>query len=94
MRLVRSLAVALASVAGWAQQPAEEILQTEATPKPGEICAGCNQPIDSLDKVYLMEGQRVAVHRGHCDDVVRAAPLPILARLRATNQPSAERWFG
>src|SRR2546425_5028295 len=65
-----------------AQGPASEILKTEVPPRPGEICIGCNRPIDASDKTYLVEGQRVPVHRANCDDTLRAAPMRFLASLK------------
>jgi hypothetical protein len=82
MKLVRTLALVLLAGVSFAQQPAEQILNTEVPARAGEICMACNRPIGAGDKCYLVEGQRVPVHRANCDDVVRANPLQFLAQLK------------
>ncbi len=68
------------------QQVPEELLTNgtvqQVPPKPGEICAVCDRPLHSGDVVYLVDGQRVAVHAGDCDAALRARPQKSLARLR------------
>ena len=81
MRLVWALAFSLLASISLAQQPAE-ILATEVPPRPGEICLGCNHPIGAGDKCYLVEGQRVPVHIGDCDNSLRADPLRFTALLK------------
>jgi hypothetical protein len=68
----------------WAQQPpvVDETFKTEVTPRRHEVCLGCLKAIGPGDKVYLVEGQRVPVHVGHCDDVVRADPQRFLSILK------------
>lgn len=59
------------------QAPAEEV-----APKPGEICLICNEPIGEGDTVYIVNGQRVPVHRGACDAKLRAELPRVVARLQ------------
>lgn len=53
----------------------------QAPPKPGEVCTVCEKPVKSGDLVYLVDGQRIAVHAGECDAALRAHPQRWLARL-------------
>jgi hypothetical protein len=82
MKLVRSLALPFLFGVCLAQEIPEQLLQTEVPPRAGEICLGCNHPIGADDKCYLVEGQRVPVHRAGCDDSLRASPLRYLASLK------------
>ncbi len=59
------------------QAPAEEV-----APKPGEICLICNEPVGEGDTVYIVNGQRVPVHRGACDAKLRAELPRVVARLQ------------
>ncbi|MBZ5515787.1 MAG: zinc ribbon domain-containing protein [Acidobacteriia bacterium] len=61
---------------------AEGILARQVQPKVGETCLVCNQPISSDGAVYLVDGQRVPVHRGACDDKLRTNPRIFLAKLK------------
>jgi hypothetical protein len=58
-------------------QPGQEVPS-----KSGEICMMCDQPIEKSDIVYLINGQRVPVHRGGCDTQFRANPQLTLAKLQ------------
>lgn len=61
--------------------------------RPGEICLVCNAPIQAADLVYVVRGQRIPVHQGHCNDELRARPQQWLARLLSSNttpQPPKE----
>ena len=51
-------------------------------PRAGETCIVCNKTVGAADRVYEVEGQRVPVHRGACDDAFRRAPEHYLARLK------------
>ena len=51
-------------------------------PRPGEICLVCNRPVGGDQLAYLVEGQRVAVHRGSCDSSFRSNPRRWLASLK------------
>jgi len=51
-------------------------------PRPGEICLVCNRPVEGDQLAYLVDGQRVAVHRGSCDSSFRSNPGRWLARLK------------
>lgn len=48
----------------------------------GEICLACGEPISKQDVTYLVDGQRVAVHKGVCLGVLAAAPAKWLAKLK------------
>ncbi len=61
---------------------AGQILTHRVTPKPGETCVVCNQPIAANDLVYLVGGQRVPVHRVNCDAQLHANPSKYLAKLK------------
>ena len=54
----------------------------QVQPRPGETCLVCNKPIGSEDMVYLIDGQRVPVHRVDCADSLRANPVRFLARMK------------
>jgi hypothetical protein len=62
--------------------PASQFFGERVQPKPGEICVVCNKPIGPEDLVYLVDGQRVPVHRGSCDAQLHADPTKYLARMR------------
>lgn len=61
---------------------ASQILARQVQPTPGETCVVCNKPIGPDDVVYLVDGQRVPVHRGDCDDRLHASPAKFLAKLK------------
>ena len=67
------------------QQVPEDLLTNgtvqRVPPKPGEVCTVCDRPLNSGDLVYLVDGQRVPVHAGDCDALLRAHPQKWLARL-------------
>jgi hypothetical protein len=48
----------------------------------GEICIVCEKPVGATDRVYEVEGQRVAVHVGACDNAFLRQPERYLARLK------------
>jgi ribosomal protein L40E len=58
------------------------VVGTSIQPKPGEICLVCNRPVEGDQLAYLVDGQRVAVHRGICDSSLRSNPRRWLARLK------------
>jgi ribosomal protein L40E len=51
-------------------------------PHEGEICLTCGEPISAQDVTYLVDGQRVPVHKGACLGVLAAAPTKWLAKLK------------
>lgn len=51
-------------------------------PRAGEICMICSNLISGNDFTYLVQGQRVPVHRNVCDGRLRASPREVLAGLR------------
>ena len=51
-------------------------------PRAGETCIVCDKTVGAEDRVYEVEGQRVPVHTGACDDAFRRAPGHFLARLK------------
>jgi len=61
---------------------ASEILSRQVQPKAGEICVVCNKPIGPDDVVYLVDGQRVPVHRVDCDSRLHVNPAKFLAKLK------------
>ncbi|MBI3666379.1 MAG: zinc ribbon domain-containing protein [Acidobacteria bacterium] len=86
MKALRILSLAVFAMAAWSQTPPEQqwtpALKDEVRGKEGEVCLACRKPITAADKVYLVEGQRVPVHRANCDDVLRADPTRYLASLK------------
>jgi len=52
-------------------------------PRAGGICYLCNEPLKAGDVVYQVEGQRLPVHLGPCDDQLRAEPQRWFARLKS-----------
>jgi hypothetical protein len=59
-----------------------KVVGRQIEPKPGEVCLICNLLVDEYQLAYLVEGQRVAVHRENCDRVLRSDPGKWLARLK------------
>ncbi len=57
-------------------------LGERVAPKPGEICAVCNRPVGAGDDVYIVNGQRVPVHRDSCLAKLQADPGKYVAHLR------------
>jgi hypothetical protein len=48
----------------------------------GEICLTCGKPITKDDVTYMVDGQRVAVHKGACLDALAAKPAEWLSKLK------------
>lgn len=48
----------------------------------GEICLVCGNPISSHDVTYLVQGQRVPLHKKNCFGIFSAQPLRWLAKLK------------
>jgi hypothetical protein len=61
---------------------ANQIFAHQVQPKPGETCVVCNKPIGPNGVVYLVDGQRVPVHRGNCDARLHANATKYLAKLK------------
>jgi len=60
-----------------------KVVGKRVPPKDGEICALCNRPIGADDPVYLVHGQRVALHAAEMAEPGAAARLQtLLAQLR------------
>ncbi len=51
-------------------------------PRKGESCVVCGKAIGATDRVYEVEGQRVPLHTGACDNAFRRNPGYFLARLK------------
>jgi hypothetical protein len=51
-------------------------------PRAGETCVVCNKAVGAKDRVYEVEGQRVPVHVGACDNSFRRKPEHFLVRLK------------
>src|SRR5271157_6600543 len=49
-------------------------------PRAGETCIVCDKTVGATDRVYEVEGQRVPVHAGVCDNAFRRKPGHFLAR--------------
>lgn len=49
---------------------------------PNEICWVCNRVLEQSGVAYLVQGQRVPVHLGKCDETLRARARQSLARLK------------
>jgi len=71
-------------------------------PRPGDLCLICDKPIGRADVEYMVNGQRVAVHRDVCLVEFRAHPERFLATLRprgaflgagAEGQSLSYSWF-
>ena len=69
-------------------QAAEKLMvdaQVVAEPqpaRPGELCQICNEPVGQADVVYIVNGQRVPVHRGACLTSLQSRPQHFLAFLQ------------
>ena len=48
----------------------------------GEICLTCGKPITKDDVTYVVDGQRVAVHKGKCVGALAAKPVEWLSKLK------------
>jgi hypothetical protein len=48
----------------------------------GEICLTCGKPISKDDVTYMVDGQRVAVHKGACLGALAAKPGQWLSNLK------------
>ena len=48
----------------------------------GENCATCGKPVTKHDVTYMVEGQRVAVHKGLCLGALSAKPVEWLSKLK------------
>jgi|SRR5208337_961379 len=65
------------------QEPGKDITTYPVVePRAGETCIVCGKTVAATDRVYEVEGQRVPVHTGACDDAFRRAPEHFLARLK------------
>jgi len=75
MKFMRHFALAVSGVLVLAatlasQTPSNEnsakSLGTRNAPMQGEICVVCNRPVGADDDGYIVNGQRMPVHRGEC----------------------------
>lgn len=48
----------------------------------GEICVICGKPISKDDVTYMVDGQRVPVHKGACLGALAARPVEWLSKLK------------
>jgi hypothetical protein len=65
------------------QKPGREITSYPVVePRAGETCIVCDKAVGATDRVYEVEGQRVPVHTGACDNAFRRQPEHFLARLK------------
>jgi hypothetical protein len=53
-----------------------------AEPRPWDFCLVCDRAIGKTDRVYEVEGQRVPVHTGACDERFKENPDRYLAKLK------------
>lgn len=51
-------------------------------PRPWDFCLVCERPVDKTDRVYEIDGQRVPVHTGACDEKFKQNPDRYLAKLK------------
>jgi hypothetical protein len=51
-------------------------------PRTGDSCVVCDKAVGAKDRVYEVDGQRVPVHMGACDNAFRRNPGHFLARLK------------
>ncbi|PYV19764.1 MAG: hypothetical protein DMG21_00510 [Acidobacteria bacterium] len=85
------------------QSASADSLGQRVQPKQGELCAVCNRPMSAADDVYIVNGQRVPVHRKVCLAKLASDPGKYTARLRPAGtflgvEPDAEtaltaRWL-
>jgi hypothetical protein len=59
-----------------------KVLGYQVPSRPDEICVVCRRPIGESGVVYLVQGQRVAVHVSDCYAKFRENPLTYLAALQ------------
>ncbi|MBI1941394.1 MAG: zinc ribbon domain-containing protein [Acidobacteria bacterium] len=59
-----------------------EVVGRPVKPQPGEICLICKLPVDGEELAYLVEGQRIAVHRADCLSVLQSDARKWLAQLK------------
>jgi len=96
------IGVVLAAAAPGQDSTGLDRLGQRVTPRPDEICFLCNEPLHKGDVVYQIDGQRMPVHLGACDDELRAEPDRWLVKLKARGaflsapadrQRLAKLWF-
>lgn len=59
-----------------------EVVGRPVKPEPGELCLICKLPVDGEELAYLVEGQRIAVHRADCLRVLQSNARKWLAGLK------------
>jgi hypothetical protein len=64
------------------QKPVVPALGSRVQAKAGEICIVCNRPVGADDDVYIINGQRLPVHRDACLAKLESNPEKYTARLR------------
>lgn len=60
----------------------ETTFRASATPRPRDMCIECDKPIGPGDRVYLINGQRIAVHAGACELAFERNPEKYLAKVK------------
>ncbi len=77
-----------AAVSAEPQQPGPQlivngkVLGEKVSRRAGEFCLVCDKPIGSEDVVYLVNGQRVALHAARCYALFQKVPSKFLVLLR------------
>jgi hypothetical protein len=56
--------------------------QESRAPRPGEICLGCDRPVESTDLLLIHRGRRVPLHQGPCFDAWGRNPEAMFASLQ------------
>ncbi len=64
------------------QAPGATPLGSSVPARAGEICAVCNRPVSARDDVYIVNGQRLPVHREACLAKLASDPGKYAAHLR------------
>ena len=59
-----------------------KVVGKRVEPEPGEFCVVCNERLHEGDVVYMVQGQRVAVHLGACQQHLSAQPRRWLSQLK------------
>jgi hypothetical protein len=61
----------------------EAVKSMRISPRAGELCVVCNQPVHPGDKVYDVDGVRLPVHAGQCEHKLLANPRAYAVRAHA-----------
>jgi hypothetical protein len=59
-----------------------KVIGHRVSPRPGEICTLCYQPVEENDAAYVVQGQRVALHTAEIESDYSGQLLRLVAQLR------------